>query len=304
MFRTTRTALLACATLLALASPAFAQLDANLGALTPENVKGYLNPLPKALSATLNMAEFQSASIPLVGLNFTVGVHAMGVTFKDDDKTYTPKDPQGFVGTAPAKAPTVIGSTQAYLQPGQGGTSLYHPGGFDLSQFLIAVPQVSIGSVLGTRAVVRWIEADIGDSELGKVKVLGIGVQHSISRYLPNPLPVDLAIGGMYQTFKLGKNDLIDTRATHFEVTASKKLGLFFQPYAAVGYDTFKMDVNYDQNQSGGGPQSVKVSFDNQNNAHFTAGLQVGLPMVKLNAQVDHAAETGVAVGLRFGLGN
>ncbi len=301
MFRTIRTALLMGVAMLALASPALAQLNGNLGALTPENVKGYLNPLPKALSSTLNMAEFQSAAIPIAGFNLTVGIHAMGVTFSDEDNRYTPKDPPGFTSTSSVQAPTVVGNTQAVVQPGQGGTTLYHPGGFDLGQFVIAVPQLAIGSVLGTRAVVRWVQFDAGDSELGKVELFGVGLQHSISRYLSSPLPVDLAIGGMYQTFKLGDNDLIDTKAMHVEVTASKKFGLFFQPYAAIGYDTFSMDVNYDQ---AGGSQNVKVEFDDENSAHFTAGLLLGFPMVKLHAQVDSAAETGAAIGLRFGLGN
>jgi hypothetical protein len=279
-------------------------LDANLGALSGDNVKGYLKPLPKALSATLNMAEFQSAAIPVAGFNLTVGVHAMGIKFDDKDRSYTPTDPPGFTGIAPAKAPTVIGSTQAYLQDGVGGTSLYHPGGFDLSQFVIAVPQLAVGSVLGTRAVVRWIEFDAGDSELGKVSLFGIGVQHSVSRYFTTPLPVDLAVGGMYQTFKLGKGDLVDTHAFHAEVMASRKVVPWLQPYAALGFDTFSMEVNYDQNLAGGGTQKTNIKFDNENSAHFTAGVLLGFPLVKLHAQFDAAAETGVAVGLRFGLGN
>ena len=297
-----RAAMVAGALTLALAAPGYAQLNANLGALTPENVKGYLNPLPKALSSTLNMAAFQSANIPFAGFNLTVGIHAMGVTFADKDKTYSPTDPPGFTSTGAVAAPTVIGGTAAVSQPGQGGTTLYHPGGFDISQFVIAVPQLSIGSVMGTRAVIRWIEFDAGDSELGKVSLLGIGVQHSLNRYIKG-LPFDVAAGGMYQTFKLGANDLIDTQAMHGEITASKKFGLFFQPYVGAGYDTFKMEVNYDQTV-GGTSQAYNVKFDDENAFHGTVGLLLGFPMVKLHAQVDTGAETGAAVGLRFGLGN
>jgi hypothetical protein len=287
---------------LAIASPALAQLDANLGALTPDNVKGYLAPLPKALSTTLNMAEFQSASIPLAGFNFTVGIHAMGVTFADKDRTYSPKDPAGFTSTAPVAAPTVIGDVNAVTQPGQGGTSLYHPGGFDISQFVIAVPQLTVGSVMGTKAVVRWIQADAGDSEIGHVRFFGLGVQHSLNRYIKG-LPCDLAAGGMYQTFKLGDNDLVDTKAIHFEVTASRKVAMFVQPYAAVGFDTFSMEANYDQ-EINGTTVGTNVKFDDENSFHGTLGVQLGFPFVKLNAQVDQAKETGAAIGLRFGIGN
>jgi hypothetical protein len=287
---------------LAIASPALAQLDANLGALTPENVKGYLSPLPKALSTTLNMAEFQSASIPLAGLNFTVGIHAMGVSFADKDRTYSPQDPAGFTSTAPVAAPTVVGDEASVTQPGQGGTSLFHPGGFNIENFWIPVPQLTVGSVMGTRAVVRWIKAEAGDSELGKIDFLGVGLQHSLNRYIKG-LPCDLAAGGMYQTFKLGKNDLVDTKALHFEVTASKKVAMFFQPYAAVGYDTFSMEANYDQ-EINGTTVGTNVKFDDENSFHGTLGVQLGLPFVKLNAQVDQAKETGAAIGLRFGIGN
>jgi len=302
MPRMLRVAVAAGALALAIASPALAQLDANLGALTPQNVKGYLAPLPKALSTTLNMAEFQSASIPLAGINLTIGVHAMGVTFADKDRTYSPNDPAGFTSTAPVAAPTVIGDTASVTQPGQGGTALYHPGGLDISQFVIAVPQLTIGSVMGTKAVVRWIKFDQGDSELGKIDFLGIGLQHSLNRYIKG-LPCDLAAGGMYQMFKLGKNKLIDTKALHVEVTASRKFAMFFQPYAAVGYDTFSMEANYNQTV-GSTTVATNVKFADENSFHGTLGLQFGLPFVKLNAQVDQAKETGAAIGLRFGLGN
>ena len=302
--RMLRASLIAGVLTLALAAPGLAQVDANLGALTPDNVKGYLKPLPKALSATLNMAAFQSADVPIAGFNLTVGVHAMGVTFADKDKTYSPKDPPGFTSTAAVAAPTVIGSVQSVTQPGAGGTTLYHPGGFDISQFTIAVPQVSVGSIMGTRALVRWIQFDAGDNELGHVSLFGVGLQHNLSHYIKHVLPVDLAVGGMYQTFTLGNDKLIDTKAFHGEITASRKLVMWLQPYVGVGYDTFSMEANYDQNVGGGATQKKNVKFDNENAFHGTLGVLLGFPLVKLHAQVDTAAETGAAIGLRFGLGN
>src|SRR5205085_1786712 len=129
--------------------------------------------------------------------------------------------------------------------------------------------------------------------------LFGVGIQHSLSHYLPH-LPMDLAVGGMYQTFTLGDDKLIDTKAFHGEVTASKKLGMFLQPYVGVGYDTFSMEANYDQTV-GGGSTSVNVKFDDENSFHGTAGILLGFPIVKIHAQIDTAAETGAAVGIRFG---
>jgi hypothetical protein len=282
----------------AMATPSAAQLADNLGALTGDNAKGYLRPLPKALSATLNSSLFQSASIPLAGVNVSLGVAASVVVFDDGDRTYHPTDPPGFVGLAPVEAPTVIGDGVAVPQAGQGGATLYHPGGLDLRQFTVAVPQLTVGSAFGTRAVVRWISVDLGDSDLGKLTLFGIGAQHSISRYLPK-LPVNLAAGLMYQTLTLGDDKLIDTKGLHFDITASRRFNLL-EPYASLGYDTFSMKAKYESKTASPG-EKITVDFDRENSAHLALGLQFRLPFVRLHGEFIAAAQTGAALGLDFG---
>src|SRR5262245_13018007 len=158
-----------------LATPAAAQLTENLGSLGAENAKGYMGPLPKAFSGTLNSGIFQTGHVPKTGVNFSIGAHIMGVTFEDEDRTYTPVDEAGFTSTESVEAPTVIGDTQAVAQDGQGGTVFYHPGGFDVGEFAIAVPELTIGSVAGTSLMLRWISVDVGDADIGDLSVFGIG---------------------------------------------------------------------------------------------------------------------------------
>jgi hypothetical protein len=288
----------AAALVLTVASPpAMAQLSDNLGALSGDNAKGYLAPLTSGLSGTLNTAIFSGASIPLAGLQFNIGVRLMGIEFDDDDRLYSPTDPPGFDGDAAIQAPTVIGDGQAVAQPGQGGTTLFHPGGFDLHNFAVAVPQLTVGSVLGTRATVRFISLDLGDTELGDFTLWGIGAQHSISRYLP-ALPVNLAADVFYQKFDIGEDDLITASALHFGVTASKRLGLF-EPYAAVGYDQLDMEAEYTFEGTG---EKITVDFDSESNGHLTLGSTLSLAIVKLYGELNFAAETGMAVGLSFGI--
>jgi len=293
-----RTPLLAVALLAiaALAPPAGAQLSDNLGALSGENAKGYLSPLPKALSGTLNSAVFQTGNVPKNTFNLSLGVRLMGVGFSDDSKSYTPTAPPGFTPTETVSAPTVIGSTTAVAQNGQGGTILYHPGGFDISEFAVAVPQLSIGSVFGTRAIVRWISVDLGDSDFGEFNYLGFGAQHSISQYFPS-LPVDLAAGFFSQSFEIG-DDLITTDALMFNVTGSKRFGML-EPYAGIGWDTFDMDVDYESTSTPG--EKIGVKFDKESNAHLTLGIQALLGFARLSAELNVAAETGAAVGLALG---
>jgi hypothetical protein len=113
-----------------------------------------------------------------------------------------------------------------------------------------------------------------------------------------------VSIGAMYQGFQLGDDKLIDSKTWHAEVTASRNVLPWLQPYVAAGYDNLKMEVNYDQDLSGGGTQQTNVKFDDESGAHFTAGVLLGFPTIKLHAQVDFASRVGAAAGVRFGFGS
>jgi hypothetical protein len=282
-----------------LAPPARADLSEKLGGLTAQNAKGYLSPLPKALSSTLNSGIFPSGRVPKHGIGLTLGIRVMGASFGDADKTYTPTDPPGFQSLASATAPTVIGSEAGAFVPGQGGTQMIYPGGFNISQFPMAAPELTVESVFGTRAVVRWFSAKLGNSDYGKLDLLGIGGQHSLSQYFPS-LPADVAVGVFYQTLKIG-GDLLDTKALHVDVTASRRYGKHFvlEPYVSVGYDTFSMDVSY--KDSADPTNNISLSMDKQSNAHLAAGAQLSLVVAKLQAEVFSAANTGASIGLSFG---
>jgi hypothetical protein len=284
------------AALLALPLQASAQLEPNLGGLTDDNAKGYLKALPTAFSGTLNSTIFSSGSVPRMGINFEFGVKVMGVTFGDESRYYTPSDPPGFQSTSPGtRVPSVVGDTGAVAVPGQGGTVMYYPGGFDIDKFTLAVPQLSIGSVMGTRAVVRWIALHVSDDEFGQVRLFGAGLQHSVSQYLPG-LPVDIAAGAFYQKFEIG-DGMVDSKAMHVGVTASKTFAMF-QPYATIGYDTLEMEAKYQSDTDG---TDVNVNFDKQSKMRFAVGASASIAFLKLNGEFTAAAENGVAVGLGFG---
>ena len=275
-----------------------AQLSDNLGALTGENSRKYLGPLPDAFSGTMNSAIFTSGKVPKVGIEFTVGVKVMGVKFDDQDRLYTPTDPPGFTSTPPViPAPTVVGGSDAVSQSGQGGATQYYPGGFDPGEFAFAAPQLSVGSVMGTRAVVRWFAHDFAaDNFIEKISFFGIGAQHSLSQHVP-ALPLDLALGVFYQSFKINDR-LLDIKTVHLDVTGSRSLGIV-QPYGALGLDTFKMDADYEDSNNPG--SHITVDFDRTTHIHLTAGVLINFPIVKLHGEANLAATNGVAVGLSFG---
>lgn len=282
--------------LLAGAGTASAQLEANLGALDDENAVGYLTPLSTALSATMNSSVFKTGHVPKSGASIHLQANIMGVTFDDEDRTYNPSDPVGFQSTESVDAPTVIGDTQAVEQQGEAGTRLWHPGGFDVENFTVAAPQLEIAGFMGTRAIFRWISLDLGDTDLGKLELFGVGVQHSISQYLDPDFPIDLAVGGFYQNFDIG-DGLIDTQMFQFMVTGSKQYGVL-EPYLGLGFDTFDMKADYTDEQD----FSIEVDFEKENNFHLTAGGRLNFQYFMIHGEMNLAAETGFAAGISLGL--
>ena len=284
-------ALASCVTL----GVAQAQLDSNLGGLTSDNVEGYLAPLPQAFSGALNLAVFEGADIPLTGLNVSLGVKAMAVGFDDEDRVYRPSVPDGFER---GEVATVVGDTEATYLDGGGGLQLGFPGGFDIETFALAVPQLTVGSFMGTRAVIRYIAVELDDTELGDLELIGYGLQHSISQYFPL-FPANVAAGFFIQSFKVGE-DLVESDAFHFSVMGSKSFGTF-EPYLGLGFDSYSFDVSYD-NTLDDTDDKVKVEFSSENDFHGTLGVAAHLALVHAHLELTTAASLGVAFGVRVGL--
>jgi hypothetical protein len=273
--------------------PAQAQLTGNLGGLTDENFPGYLGPLNTALSGTMNAGIFRTGYVPENGFNLKGELVIMAIGFDDEDEVYTPIYPHGF-DAEPIDAPTVVGSPDGVSVTEPGGLTQMYPGGFDLEGFELAVPQLTIGSVFGTRAIVRYIALDLGDSEIGDFKYFGIGAQHSISQYLMDP-PVDVAVGFLTQTFEVG--DVVKAKATQINVTASKQY-TYFQPYVGVGLDTIQTDAEYDADDP---DDSFDVSLDRETDPRFTAGVTAEVQYFSVFFEISSAAATSIAVGLSIG---
>lgn len=280
------------------ATPASAQLDTNLSALTGDQAIGYLRPFASGISATLNSGLFRSGDVPLVGFNFGLDINAMVMSFSDDDRVFTTPDVLRF-GTT--EAPTVIGDTQSVTQNGSAGTTLFYPGGFDMEKFPMATPQLTIGSVAGTRAIIRYLSVSLGDEgdDIGDLSLFGIGGQHSVSQYFPG-LPMDVALGVMWQTFSLGEDDLVSASSLALNVTGSKKFGavITFEPFVGLGMDSFSMESEY---TSDSGTETITVEFDRENDFHGTIGANLNIPFLKLHAEYTAAAANGYVVGITFG---
>ncbi len=286
--------LLLCAPALALA-----QIEANLDRYTGPNAKGYLNPLKEAIGVALQTGMYRSAAIPRTRIKVDLDIKAGLVKFSDSDRTFRAKAESGFLGpTDEATAPTVVGSTAAVALDGYGGAQFIFPGGLDLNSFALPVPQVTIGGIMGTQVLARWIAFDTRNTDIGRIRLLGFGVRHSISQYIPAS-PVDVAAGVTWQSFKLGDR-LIDAKALSFGAQASRSFSIL-EPYGGLAIDTFRMSADYDF-RSDGETVPLHVDFGRSSNLHVSAGLGLNLGLFHLFGEVGKAGRTVLAAG--FSLGN
>jgi len=275
------------------------QIEDNLSSYTGDNAEGYLGPLRDALGASLNSGIFMYAGVPKEGLHFRLDVKGMLVSFSDEDKVFEGKTETYFGEEQTVEVPTVVGDVNSVtVTDPQTSATFTFPGGFDIERFGLAVPQLTVGSIMGTEAVGRYIAVETGDNEIGDVKLLGLGLRHSLSSYLTS-IPLDLAVTGFWQKLEIG-DDFIDATAMTVGVQGGKHFGIL-GAYAGLSYDSIDLDVSYDTSVNGE-DETVDVDFEKQSTGHLTLGATLKLGFIHLNGEYNQADNTSLAFGL--GLGN
>ncbi len=286
--------------LMAIALPAAAQIEDQLSAYTGDNAIGYLQPLADAFGADLNDGWYYSGKVPAAGPHFKLELRYMSVRFGDEDRVFNATTEGAFTPAQTVEAPTIVGGESVEVQ-GDNGTAYAFPGGFNLDAFALAVPQIRVGSIMGTEAVIRYFAMDTGDVELGKISLIGLGVRHSISQYLPL-FPVDLAAGFLWQSFTVGENDagddLLSTNTLSIGVQASKGFGML-EPYGGLSFDTFSMDVNYEDINTG---EAISLDCGSDKSMHLTLGLAAKLYLLNLHGEVNVASQNSISIGAAVGL--
>jgi hypothetical protein len=287
-----------------LASPLLAQIEDHLSAYTGDNAEGYLDPLIGAIGGSMNAGLFRSAHIPKTGFTFSLEFPIVGIFFGDDDDTFSAVTEAGFTPQQTVDAPTVVGPIEALVVSGDGGTSYAFPGGFDVGSFAFTSPQLRVGSVFGTEAMIRFIAFKVGDNELGDLSLFGLGFRHNFSQYLGVEPPLDLAASFFWQSFKLGENekgdDLFKTSAYSLGVQASKHFPPFLTPYTGLYYNSYTTDISY-VSESGGEEESIDLSFDD-GYVQWTIGLELNAAILDLFVEYNVSSHNSFAFGLGLGM--
>jgi len=276
----------------------YSQLEDAIEQLTGETTKGYLQPFVNSFANNLNSGLYRTAHVSSVGLHFYIGLSGMVTMIPDEDKTFMATPPSPFPAQQVETA-TVFGESGAVVN-GPGGLKYAFQNGLLQGEAVpFVVPHIEVGSILGTNVKFRYFSGEIpGDDEtLGKIELLGYGLQHSISQYF-FILPVDISAGFFYQKFDVG--DFLSTKSTSFGLQVSKSIPLF-TIYGAAAMESTTMDVNYTF-EGGDISEEISLSLDSKSKLRISVGARLKLGVIILNGDYSIGNQTTATVGLGLGI--
>lgn len=266
--------------------------------MTGDIGKGYLQPLFDSFANNLNSGIYTSAALPRMGLRLRLNLAAMGTMIRDGDREYMATPPLPYTQT-PVNTATVFGSKGAVVA-GPGVTYRFQDGQLIGDFVPFAVPQLEVGSIMGTIARVRYFSAQLpGESgeEIGEIKLMGYGVQHSLSQYLPL-FPVAVSAGFFYQTFDIG--DIMKCKTLNLGVQISKSVSVL-TVFGGANFESGEMKVTYNY-QGKSDTEEIKFDLESKTTFRFHVGAGLDLALVHLSGAVYLGPQISSMVNVGLGL--
>ena len=269
--------------------------------------QGYMGPFADAFGASLNSGWYHNADIS-TGIDLYLGVKIMAMPVPDGSKTFSIASIYNGTIDSP---PTVFGDKDTDVPisglPAASGPDWpkNYPRGLGLSLVPMVVPQAQIGNIFGTRLILRYLPTmSLGD--YGDFSFFGVGIQHSISQYIPL-VPVDLSVLGSYTSLTLGS--LVTTKAYTFGAQVSKSLPVITL-YGGVAWEKSTMTFSYDATLPDPTDLTytrtivVPVGFDmeGKNSFRATVGVSLSLLIIKINADYSFASQPVAVIGIGIGI--
>lgn len=158
----------------------------------------------------------------------------------------------------------------------------------NLSALPMGAVQLSVGTVYGTSASFRWLPS-VDIQNMGKSKLFGFGIMHNPGIWLPNPLPINIAVG--FFTEKLTVGDIFKSVATQYGIFASKTfgMGITFTPYVGLTKETSTTTIRYNYIISTpNGTSTSNISFDLSGKNDIGVTLGAALKLFALNISADY----------------
>jgi hypothetical protein len=279
---------------LVMVKPVFSQQN-QFSFLNESEVTSFAEPLATTLGTGLNSGGFYTAHIPNT-FGFSISLRAMMIFIPSDQTTFTPNLPKNY--SSKEQTATFWGD-KGGIYSGPDGFITY-PNGLNQKSVPFAMPQIT-ASLFGTELLLRYVpNIKVGDKEF---KFFGLGVRHSISRYIPK-IPVDLAIQVLYN--KTSVTDVVDANTIAFNGEVSKTIGIF-TAYGGLQVESSKFDLNYtikgDPNSGDPGlreDKNVKANVKGKDTFRAIVGGALKLGFLVLNADFNITKQPVLSGGLSF----
>lgn len=275
----------------------FSQIEDRFSQLAETNATDYAQPFATTLGTAINSGGYYTADIPAM-FSFSVSFRAMYILIPESQKNFTPTFSE--VGYQATKETATIYGNKGAAYAGPDGYIVMPPG-INQSGIPVAYPQVG-ASFLGTQVIIRYLP-NIAIAANNDLTMLGIGVAHSISQYIPL-FPVDLAVQALYNNVKVSGIMKLNNYA--FNIHASKTLGPL-TPYVGLQYENTKLDLDYTikgDPQSGDpllqSDQHIAMSLEGTNKFRATLGAAIKLAVLVFNADFSFSSQPVASAGLTF----
>jgi hypothetical protein len=264
--------------------------------MTADRAAGYFQPFADVVGANVNSGYYHSAAIPKAEVNIEFSIIAMGSAVGEDEESFQANTPAGF-DPATFQTATIFGGPGALVTDPETGLQYAGSGGIiSTSLFPHFVPQLKIGSLLGTEMIVRYII--IPESEdVPEVTQFGIGGRHSISQYFAE-VPLDIAFGLFYNSFTAG--DIIDYTGIAVGVQASKAWELF-TVYGGLQWEESTMNLTYISEDPTVTNPAINIDLTGANTFRFTAGGALTLGIIKFFVDANFGSITAFSGGIGIG---
>ncbi|RPI01799.1 MAG: hypothetical protein EHM64_15140 [Ignavibacteriae bacterium] len=167
-----------------------------------------------------------------------------------------------------------------------------------------AAPQLKLGTLFGTQAILRLVPSTKVSDEFGKFSYTGFGLQHNPEVWLGTALPVDLSLGFLIQNAKVG--DVVEVKGAAYGLSISKTFGgsLFsVTPYIGGLLERSSVDVHYKQSiESITGKEEVNINFslNGINKSRFIAGARFHIVVLDLAVDYNIGKMNSVTSGIFF----
>jgi hypothetical protein len=271
----------------------YSQFMERFEALNEVNIVEYAKPFSTSFGLAMNSSGFYTADIPSI-FGFSIGFRAMYIMVPEDDKTFTPVLSAGY---NPGEVATIYGDKGGAFA-GPNGYQVTPPG-LNKSAMPMAYPQVTV-SLMGTELLLRYLPT-IKFSDEHDVSMLGVGLRHQISQYIPMS-PVDVAVQILYNNMEI--SNLMESTNLAFNIHASKTFAII-TPYVGLQYESSSIDLDYTYKPDPEIPsldQRINVTLDGANSFRGIIGTSLGLGFLALNIDVGFSSQTVLTAGLTFGL--